>query len=287
MLPLQSYTSNPSRYSAFSMLVGESGLSIDFDVAYDVNPRQRLDIYRRTDDPSRGPVALFLYGGSWRHGCRSCYGFVGAALASQGIPTAVADYRLFPEVTWPAFQEDAALAFRWVAKHLALNGRRPVILIGHSAGAHLAAHLALDRRWIGGLPVGGLVGLAGPYTFDPKAWASTSDIFAPAGISEILRPIALVNRQAPPTLLLHGARDDVVDPTVTKLFAGALQAAGTAVTAEILPGVGHRDLIVDFSWPFRRRAPVLARTVDFIQTLQRSTASDVLPRMMGAGLTGH
>ena len=285
MLPMRSFTSNPSRYSAFSMLVGEAGLSVDFDIAYDVGARQRMDIYRRWDDPGRGPVALFFYGGTWRHGCRSCYGFVGAALASQGIPTAIADYRLFPDVRWPVFQEDAALAFRFVAKHLGLNGHRPVILIGHSAGAHLAAHIALDRRWNGGLTIGGLVGLAGPYTFDPSAWASTAEIFRTAGASEILRPIALIQREAPPTLLLHGAADDVVDSSVTRLFADALQAAGTDVTVEIFPGAGHRDIVVDFARPFRWRSPVLNRTVDFIHTVERSVAADVLPRRMSASAT--
>ena len=267
MLPLRSFTSNPSRFSAFSTLVGEGGLDVHFDLAYGAGPRHRLDVYRSGQDTGSGPVALFLYGGSWRGGSRSCYGFVGAALAARGIPTAVADYRLYPEVRWPDFQGDAALAFRWVRRELGGEGRRPAVVIGHSAGAHMAALLALDRRWLGDARPAALVGISGPYAFQPTTWPTTAEIFATATDADEPRPIAYAGIHAPPTLLLHGAQDDTVKPHNATDLAAALRAAGVAVTLEMLEGADHKALVTGFARPFRSRTPVLERAIAFLRDL--------------------
>jgi acetyl esterase/lipase len=62
-------------------------------VAYGPLARDRLDIYRPASGDTGGPIAMFIYGGSWRRGDRATYGFVGAALAARGITTVIADYR--------------------------------------------------------------------------------------------------------------------------------------------------------------------------------------------------
>lgn len=282
MLPLKSFTSRPSRYSAFSMLVGESGLDIRYEQAYGPHPRHRLDVYRSHTDNGAGAVALFLYGGSWRGGSRSCYGFVGAALAASGIPTAVADYRLFPEVRWPLFQEDAAAAFRWVAKELGEKGARPAVVVGHSAGAHMAALLALDRRWLGEARPAALVGLSGPYAFQPTTWPSTKEIFATARDADEPRPIAFAGADAPPVLLMHGAADDTVKPHNASDFADVLRAAGSEVELEMVAGADHKALVMGFAQPFRRRVPVHSRTVGFIRGL---TAAGSALTPAGSGST--
>ena len=78
------------------------------------------------------------------------YRFVGTALAARGFVAAIPDYRVYPEVRFPGFVEDAARAVRWVR-----DDRRPMaatparlVLAGHSAGAHIAAMLALDPQWL-------------------------------------------------------------------------------------------------------------------------------------------
>ncbi len=57
-------------------------------------------------------MAVFFYGGSWSSGKRADYKFVGEALASRGIVTVVADYRLSPEVRYPVFLQDSAQAVK-------------------------------------------------------------------------------------------------------------------------------------------------------------------------------
>ncbi len=114
---------------------------------------------------------MFIYGGSWNMGSRGEYGFVGSALASRGFVTVIADYRLVPEVRFPDFLQDGALALRWARDNIAAHGGDParIGLAGHSAGAYNAVMLALDPRHLRavGLTPGalkGVVGLAGPTT---------------------------------------------------------------------------------------------------------------------------
>jgi acetyl esterase/lipase len=130
------------------------------NLAYGYDPRQRLDLYLPPTPLPGHPVLLFFYGGSWQRGERAEYRFVGEALASHGILTAVADYRLYPQVRYPAFLQDSALALHWLRGHAADYGGNPqrLYLAGHSAGAYNALMLALDPRWRGE------VGDSGPET---------------------------------------------------------------------------------------------------------------------------
>jgi acetyl esterase/lipase len=280
MLPIAGFLAAPSRYSLFSTLVGEGGLAVHLGIAYGPEARHRLDVYAPREASGRAvggagrsvaseanPVALFLYGGAWRRGCRSCYGFVGAALAAHGIATAVADYRLVPAVRWPAFQEDAALAFAWTRRVLGENGRRPVAVVGHSAGAHIAALLAADRRWLGRDLPDALVGISGPYDFEPTHWPTTRDIFSTAGAINEPRPVAHVAPHVPPALLIHGSADRVVEPENTHALERAWQAAGRPVERLILDGADHRATVAAFARPYRRRVPLLPVVVAFLHGL--------------------
>ena len=97
------------------------------------------------------PVIVFFYGGSWQGGNKSIYKFVGSALARRGYVVIVPDYRVYPEVIYPGFLEDGALAVRWTKDNATRFGADPNMLfvMGHSAGAYMAAMLALDSRWLG------------------------------------------------------------------------------------------------------------------------------------------
>ena len=144
------------------------------DQAYGPLPRQQLDVYRPAQATADAPLAVFFYGGSWSSGDRADYRFAGEALASRGIVTLVADYRLSPEVRYPTFLQDCALAVRWARDRARDFGASPerLHLVGHSAGAYNAAMLALDARWLSEVnmqpgELAGWAGLAGPYDFLP------------------------------------------------------------------------------------------------------------------------
>lgn len=258
--------------SIYSALTSEAVAETSIGLAYGDNPRQRLDIYRPPRSAEKSPIVIFYYGGNWKSGSRSTYRFVGAALASRGFTTVIPDYRLFPEVQFPAFVEDAANAYAWVAAKMAseCGGGRPIVIVGHSAGAHIAALLALDRSYLeaaapGAVPPAALIGLAGPYAFDPTTWPSTKEIFASvAGSPDRARPLTFARAGAPPALLLHGSADDTVRLYNTRELAATLAGKGDVVEATEYDGIGHVGLVMAISRPLRWRAPVLDDMTRFI-----------------------
>lgn len=136
---------------------------------------QTLDVWRPVGEASaKRPVVIFYYGGGWVHGDRRAYAFAARALAKAGYVVVVPDYRKVPDVRFPAFIQDGAMAVHWVRDNIARYGGDAdrVALSGHSAGAYLAAMLTLDRRWLlaeGVDPriVKASAPMCGPYDFFP------------------------------------------------------------------------------------------------------------------------
>lgn len=276
---------HPSIQQLLSALVAERNVAVERDVKYGPHERHALDIYRPLGDDATSPIAIFGYGGSWRYGHRSAYGFVGAAFAARGITAVVPDYRLYPEVKFPAFVEDIALAYVWVSRKFATKeGRpRPVVLVGHSAGAHLAALLAYDPHYLraAGPDVprpGAFVGLSGPYAFDPTTWPATAEVFATARSADEARPVAFVGPGAPPALLLHGSADDLVKVWNTRTLAETLAAHGVAARKIEFSGIGHLGILLAIARPLRWRAPVLDEIVTFIHGVKPAGAKQSLAR---------
>jgi acetyl esterase/lipase len=248
------------------------------NVPYGTGPRNQLDIYRPRGGAERLPVAVMFYGGTWEEGDRATYRFVGAALASRGIVTVIPDYRVYPEVRFPDFLRDAAEAVRWTRDHIADYGGDPteIVLIGHSAGAHIAAMLALDPQWLRNVgldssrDIRGMVGLAGPYDFLPLTDPKLKDIFGPADQRARTQPINFVDGKAAPIFVAAGTQDRTVDPGNTTRLARKIESRGGQVTDVLYPGVDHRTLIGAFSPLLRRRAPVLEDTVNFIHAVTQT-----------------
>lgn len=240
-------------------------------IAYGPDPRQRLDVYRPIG-AGPFPVAVFLYGGGWDDGNREMYRFVGGALATVGFVTVIPDYRLYPQVRYPAFLEDCAAAFAWTRRETpGFGGTEDAPwLLGHSAGAYNAAMLTLDPRWLGGeglsplADLRGTVGLAGPYDFLPLRSAVLKAIFAPAHPLTRSQPINHVTGHAPPMLLLAGTADRTVDPGNTIRLAARIRAAGGIVEERLYPGVGHPGIIGAFAAPLRFLAPSLRDSLAFM-----------------------
>ncbi|MBM3525100.1 MAG: alpha/beta hydrolase, partial [Alphaproteobacteria bacterium] len=126
--------------------------TLDRDAAYGPSARQRVDVYRPrlSSTALPPPTVVFFYGGSWRRGDKESYRFVGEYLSRLGVIAVVADYRLHPEVTFPAFVEDGAAAVAWASREAMALGGDPsrVFAMGHSAGAHIAVLLALEPRYL-------------------------------------------------------------------------------------------------------------------------------------------
>ena len=248
------------------------------DQPYGDDPRQKMDIYAPTGASPGSPVPtlVFFYGGGWDSGSRDVYGWAAQALAAKGFVVALPDYRLVPEGHFPGFVEDAALATAVAANRVRELGGDPERLgvIGHSAGAHLAMMIALDRRYMAAVDRPGLIkaaaGLAGPYEFLPFDVKASVNAFGRAPDPTLTQPITFARADAPPLWLGHGTDDDVVHAEDTRILCERMDAVGGTCTARFYEGLNHADLVATFSPLFRKKAPGLAEVSDFFhRTLDR------------------
>jgi len=245
------------------------------------HPRQRLDIYQPATDATGQrprPVVVFFYGGAWQEGARGDYLFLAEALTQRGYVVVIPDYRVYPEVRYPAFLEDGAEAVAWTTRHIAQYGGDParIFLMGHSAGAHIAAMLSLDHRYLDARQVRrgaitGWVGLAGPYDFLPLTEPNVIALFATEPVLDRTQPIHYAatagGREAPRALLLHGDADTRVYPRNSVNLERALREAGTPVQLALLPGVGHVGIMARFTRVWRDSS-----LIDRIDTFLRTAA---------------
>lgn len=263
-----------SPLAALNAVVPSSTYAATTDIAYGHHPRHVLDVYVPAPAVTRAPVVMFFYGGNWRSGERADFRFVGEALASRGFVTVIPDFRLHPEVRFPAFLEDSADAVQWASAHIGRMGGDPdrIFLMGHSSGAYTAAMLAFDdtylaARGVEARRVRGWIGIAGPYDFLPLTGAVAKAVFGFPGTSEKTQPIHFVTGEAPPTLLLTPERDATVDPGNSARLARALRAAGVPVRQIAYPEVGHRTILGAVAAPLRYLAPVLEDIARYVDTV--------------------
>lgn len=243
------------------------------DLAYGDHPRQQLDIYAPAGGAENLPVIVFFYGGSWNSGTRHGYDFAGRALAAQGFVVVMPDYRLVPEVRFPGFVEDAAMAVRWARANVADYGGDPsrIVLSGHSAGAYNAAMLAYDERWLGEdrMAIRGFVGLAGPYDFLPLDTDSTRAAFGEWPDLPETQPVTWAGAGDPPALLLHGTEDTTVKPRNSTALEAVLTEAGVEARVVDYAEVDHIDILIRLSRPLRSRTPVLDDLATFARDVSR------------------
>jgi acetyl esterase/lipase len=249
------------------------------NIRYGDLSRQSLDVFV-PDGARNRPTVVFWYGGIWTKGTKEQYRFVGAALANAGYIAILPDYRLYPGARFPDFVEDGALAVRWAREHVSELGGDPrsIFIMGHSAGAHLAAMLALDERYlkkVGGDAswIRGWIAVSAPYELQMRVPVLKS-IFGAHSAAE-WQPIQLVSSRAPPALIVHGLDDNMVHPQEAVDMDEKLRAAGVPVACYLYEGNGHVDVILALSVPFRLSAGTLA---DVRQFVDGTVAGGIGPR---------
>ena len=223
-------------------------------------PRHMLDIYA---PPGAGglPVVIFFYGGGWRSGDKRLFEHLGRAFAIRGIVAVTVNYRLTPAVRSPAHAEDCAEAVAWVHREIAAYGGDPerLVLMGHSAGAHLAALLTLDERLLAAhevphAAISGLVFISGVVDlnehvgstvftsreFIEEAFGSAPDELAAAS------PISYVRGDLPPVLVVIAENDPPGLRDQGKRFADALREHGNDPVLISVRGRDHFSIVRRF-----------------------------------------
>ncbi|MCB1679014.1 MAG: alpha/beta hydrolase [Halioglobus sp.] len=243
------------------------------DIPYGAHPRQRLDIYLPVQQSRPAPLLVWFYGGSWASGDKSGYAFIARRFTAMGYAVAIHDYRLVPEVQFPAFVTDGALALRhlrdFALRHPQDIDARSMVLAGHSAGAYNAVQLVADPAYLQqvGLranDIEGIIGLSGPYDFYPYAVDATREAFGdtPASASQ---PVARDLSHMPPLLLLAGSADATVKPR------NSMHLADAAPDARLLlvDGMDHIGTLLAIGQRLTTKQAVLEPIRDFLSALQR------------------
>ncbi len=273
-------------FHAVNAASSDGGLSEHRNIEFDPSHHLRLDMYAPRD-ARHLPVVVFFYGGSWQDGKRQWYHWMGETLARHGLVVAISDYRKYPQVRMDGFMTDAANAVAWVHAHAADYGGDPKVLflMGHSAGAHIGALLATDKRWLSSVgmkpqDLAGFIGLAGPYDFLPLTDPAFVGMFGATPQAQAhSQPVNFVDGDEPPMLLLQGTSDDRVKPRNARSLADRLHSLGEPVQIHLYSDVGHARLLLSFSRPWRGDCTALRDTLNFI----RDQTSLVVRRDDGEG----
>lgn len=236
-------------YVPFLKHAGE-GVTQEHDVAYGPHVRQRLDVFHV---PGTAPKVAVIYvpGGGYTGGDKrsddTIFANIGCYFARRGMLGITMNYRLAPEVQWPAGAQDVASAVAWVKA----NGKRygmstdRIVVFGHSAGASHCATYLFDPEIKGGEQIAGAVLVSGPaYRLDPSDLATRPNFKAYFGDDQTrFDRLSAANHVAGtkvPVMLAVAERDpaDLVTPTL-ELAIALTRRDGVAPKVLQLPGHNH------------------------------------------------
>lgn len=238
------------------------------DVPYGPHARQRYDVHLPAQAKG-APIVFFVHGGGWRHGDKAGRGVISAKAAhwcANGTAVVSANYRLLPDADPLQQAQDVAQAIRHVRAHASAWGGDPdrMVLIGHSAGAHLVALVNADPvafgfdrpAWLGAV----LLDSAGldieAVMTAPRRLGLYDDAFGndPA-FWQRASPRHRLTPAARPWLSVCAA-DRTTSCTQSRLFERA--SAAVSVPGQVMPiDKSHRQINVDLG-----EDPVYTQAVD-------------------------
>lgn len=241
-------------------------------VHYGDHPLQVLDVWRRKDLPAQAaPVLIFVPGGAWVHGKSMGQGSaLMSRLAEQGWVCLAIDYRVAPHHRWPRHIIDVKTAIAWARANVDKFGgdRNFVAVAGCSAGGHLSALAGLtpdDSAYESKLPEGAdtsvdaVVGIYGRYDWEDRSTPERArfvEFLERVVVRKSIRrhpevfrdasPIARVHRNAPPFLVIHGSKDNVIPVEQARSFVERLRAVSHSMVGYLeFPGAGHGYDLID------------------------------------------
>jgi acetyl esterase/lipase len=247
-----------------SVASSAGAVSVERDVAYGALPRQNLDIYLPAEVADGAPILVFFHGGLWMIGQKEELHDAAEALAASGLIVVVPNYRLFPDVVFPDFVKDgaAAVAFAYARFSGGAARPRPLFIMGHSAGAEIAALIAFEPGYLADAAssseiVSGFIGIAGVYNLT-NVVGKVRAIF-PAASAGAAEPRRLIDRNNPPSLLVVGERDQIVGTADTTDLLCAIRKAGGSAEFVLYKGLDHFEPITALTDPGSRiRADIAA-----------------------------
>ena len=263
------YTGMPVVYDSVRLTEDQILEDIPYAAFGETDPKGRLDLFL----PSSGrdwPLLIFVHGGGWSagdkdfsFGGKKIYLNIGRYFASRGIASAVINYRLLPGVHWETQINDVAAAANWVYENAADYGANPelIFLSGHSAGAQLAAHVALNPKVLEPFAlesstIDGVIAVSGAgYDILDEETNRTDKMmnyiqkrYDPVDTSGNWKRDASVlqhvSSEAPPFMIFVGGgeMDELIRQS--QLLKDKLDEYGVENTFEIVPGRRHARMIL-------------------------------------------
>jgi len=244
---------------------------ISADIPYGQHARQKLDIYVPNIDQETFPVVVFFHGGRWTDGSKEQYKFIAMTLSKMGYVVVLPNTRLYPDVKFPTFAEDAARSVAWVHKNISrFKGNQNLFISGHSSGAHLGALIIADNSYLAAHEltpniVNAFAGMSGPYDFVPKA-PDIKDMFGPAENFPNMVVTNFIDGDEPPMLLIYTSEDDTVHPRNLEALKAGIEKANGKVQSIIYETGGHGASVAAFSWVNPADLPVPEDVDHFFKT---------------------
>ena len=228
------------------------------DVAYGPEPRSDLDVFwpneQAGDRGSDVPLAMFVHGGYWRRFDRKVFSHLARGLASRGMAVAMPSYTLAPE----AAVADIVAQLRQCVRFVFRTYGRRVTVVGHSAGAHLAASLfatdwcEVDPALPADLVPAGL-GLSGIYDLVPLLRTSVNETL---GLDEEAARAASPIHALPPALRRFdawvGRRESAAFHEQTRRLARRWSMTGTLSRMHVVPNAHHFSVVAPLANPRSR-----------------------------------
>ena len=217
-------------------------------LAYGLKARNRLDLYRTKNPKKQKPLIVFVHGGSWQHGNKRDYLFIGETFAREGFDVAVINYQLAPENIFPAFVDDLAQAIHYLNQNkVKLNiSTDNMILMGHSAGAFnvmSVVYSAQSQNFKYKDQIKAIVGLAGPYHFDYVGNPLSEHAFDHKISYQQVMPYYFIEPNQIKHYLLVAEQDQVVERKNTLDLDIALRQKGNHSHIAVIPKTGHITIV--------------------------------------------
>ena len=222
------------------------------DVAYGTAPLQRFDFYRAPG--THRPLLLFIHGGYWQGGDKSDIGFIAAPYVRAGISVAVMNYSLAPQARIEDMLDEVKALLFWLqqmAVAMDIDCSR-ISLMGHSAGAHLACHVAAQP---GAAPIRAVFAVSGVFDLAPLLPTSLNRALSlDAARADQLSPVLL---DGPGTTRVH----TIIGAQETAQFHRQAAVIGTCwpqvVAHHVVPDTHHYTVL----WPLADHTHALCQTI--------------------------
>jgi len=238
--------------------------------AYGKHERQKLDVLT-PEKAKDAPVVIFIHGGGWIRGDKKIYQYVQRRLAREKIVTVSANYRLCPEAAFPDFIHDGADVVAWTTNNITDKGGNPseIYLMGHSAGAHTVAMLGLNETYLEKVGVNrscikGIIPIAAPLMLKASQIPELAFVFGNAKDDEMW-PLAFIDGNEPPFLLLQGALDPLIQPIHSQAAETMIKAKGGKVTTHVFENHDHMTIIGAFSNKYESKGDVVKPILELIK----------------------